>query len=246
LRRRDRSIERSISLTLKGARANIFNHEYRGYELKTLVIAFSAQREALSSREGFKNVEAICNTYTPPPLWGSTHKAYTVYQNEVTRDLGLSKDRTCFLSTGADVDKLFLKEEWFNGIKVCVFVTGGAKSNAMRVGVDLATCFERDGKFEEIGTINTIILTNVSFTRGAMVRSVITATEAKTIAFQDLNIRSSCTPLKNQATGTGTDNIIIVSGDGPRITYVGGHSKIGELMAKATTLATKEVILKSR
>ena len=33
-------------------------------------------------------------------------------------------------------------------------------------------------------------------------------------------------------------------GEGPDISYCGGHCKIGELMARAVTLATKEAILK--
>jgi adenosylcobinamide amidohydrolase len=37
-----------------------------------------------------------------------------------------------------------------------------------------------------------------------------------------------------QATGTGTDNIMVVSGTtGPKVSYTGGHSKIGELIGKA-------------
>jgi len=37
-----------------------------------------------------------------------------------------------------------------------------------------------------------------------------------------------------QATGTGTDNIIVITGtNGPRVSYTGGHSKIRELIGKA-------------
>ena len=52
--------------------------------------------------------------------------------------------------------------------------------------------------------------------------------------------------IKNtQATGTGTDNIIVVTGtNGPRVSYTGGHSKIGELIGKAVYEAVVEALKK--
>ena len=78
-----------------------------------------------------------------------------------------------------------------------------------------------------------------------MARAIITATEAKTAALQDMDARSSVSP-ENQATGTGTDNMIIVSGKDPgrQIRYTGGHTKIGELIGTSTKLAVAEAIKK--
>jgi hypothetical protein len=46
-----------------------------------------------------------------------------------------------------------------------------------------------------------------------------------------------------QATGTGTDNIIVITGtNGPRVSYIGGHSKIGELIGKAVYEAVVEAL----
>ena len=42
-----------------------------------------------------------------------------------------------------------------------------------------------------LGTINVIILTNAKLTDAAMARAIITVTEAKTAALQDLKIKSS-------------------------------------------------------
>jgi adenosylcobinamide amidohydrolase len=114
----------------------------------------------------------------------------------------------------------------------------------MRVGKDRAGSIERHGLFERIGTINTILLTSASLDLAALATSFITITEAKNIALQELDIRSSYNP-DWQATGTGTDQIIVVWGDGSRCTYVGGHSKIGELMAQAVTSATISAIKES-
>ena len=77
---------------------------------------------------------------------------------------------------------------------------------------------------------------------GGMARAIITATEAKTAALEDLHVPSTYTK-NGQATGTGTDSIIVVSGtSGPRVTYPGGHSRIGELMGKAVYEAVVEAL----
>jgi adenosylcobinamide hydrolase len=78
-----------------------------------------------------------------------------------------------------------------------------------------------------------------------MARAIITATEAKTAALQDMDARSSVSP-ENQATGTGTDNVIIVSGTDPdkKVRYTGGHTKLGELIGTTTKIAVHETIKK--
>jgi hypothetical protein len=75
-----------------------------------------------------------------------------------------------------------------------------------------------------------------------MARLVISATEAKTAALQDLDVRSSQEPARWQATGTGTDEIIVVEGRGARIDNAGGHCKIGELAARAVHEAVTEAV----
>jgi hypothetical protein len=114
-------------------------------------------------------------------------------------------------------------------------VTAGVESNAMRMSKD-------DGDFYEPGTINILILPNMKITDRAMTRAIITATEAKSAALQDLDIRSVYKP-EYQATGTGTDNIIIAGGAGDKpLDNSGGHTKLGELIAKAVYKGVKEAI----
>ena len=105
----------------------------------------------------------------------------------------------------------------------------------MRMSVD-------EGLFYEPGTINIILLTNMKLTPRAMARAIITATEAKTAAMQDLDIRSSVSPAKSQATGTGTDEVLVVEGRGKRIDDAGGHCKLGELIATAVYDGVKEAV----
>ena len=143
------------------------------------------------------------------------------------------------------MDNLAVCENSYQNLIVSCLATGGV-GNALRSGVDKANWMEQDGNFvNTLGTINIILLTNATLSDGAMARAIITATEAKTAALQDMDARSSVSP-ENQATGTGTDNMIIVSGKEPgrQIRYTGGHTKIGELIGTSTKLAVAEAIKK--
>jgi len=88
------------------------------------------------------------------------------------------------------MDNLALRKEEYQEFKIVVVVTAGTKSNAQRIGVDRAGSLEREGEFETLGTINVIVLANASLSDGAMARGVITLTEAKVIAFEDMDIRA--------------------------------------------------------
>jgi len=235
--------EKEIEIDLEGTRAQIIYHQFQGIEVKTFLASFAKERRCLSTREGFKKVKVVANNYNPPPLWKFVHQNYNAYVDKILSDLNLSSAKAAMLLTGADMDNFALKKEEYLEFKVFALVTAGTKSNAQRIGVDKAGSLERDGRFETLGTINVIILTNALLSEGAMVRGMITLTEAKVIALEDLDIRSSYNA-EIRATGTGTDNAIIVSGQGARIDYLGGHSKMGELMARAVTSAVKEAIFK--
>ncbi len=108
---------------------------------------------------------------------------------------------------------------------VYALVTAGVTSNAVRMGHDT-------GNFYEPGTINVLILTNMQLSPRAMTRAMISVTEGKTAALTELDIRSSYSP-NLPATGTGTDNILVVQGEGQAIDNAGGHTKMGELIARA-------------
>jgi adenosylcobinamide amidohydrolase len=232
-----------------GILARIYYQEYRGLTVKTLVIELPGRTQALSTMDGFREISFACNNYAPPQLWKWLHEPGNreTYLRELLKELGLRLEDGACLSTGVDMDNVVVKTMEHSGLWVTSFATAGVKTNAMRAGLDEAQCVEEAGKFtcyNREGTINIILLTNAKLTAGAMARTLITITEAKVAALQDLDVRSSYNP-KVQATGTGTDNAVIISGKGPLITYTGGHSKIGELMAKTVYEAVKEAIIKS-
>ena len=204
---------------------------------KTLIIDFTKPLSLVSTLEGeCKGIKSIGNHYSSPPCWGIGHKlGLKEIRKRVYEVIGKSEDTAGFLFTGADMDNLAIKKERFRDMEVYALVTAGVKSNAVRMSAD-------EGRFYEPGTINIIILPNMKLSPRAMIRAIISATEAKTAALQDLDIRSSYTPRIHQATGTGTDNIIVVEGEGIQVDNSGGHSKMGELIASAVYGAVQEAV----
>jgi adenosylcobinamide amidohydrolase len=238
--------KREIPLKLEGTRAEILYHEYQGFEVKTLLVSFEEKRRVISTWNGYKEVSFVANVYQPLSLSQITMKNYQEFEERFPAVLGVPRREIVFLSTGADMDNVAVCEKSYQEFTVCCLATGGVKDNALRTGVDGANWVERNGKFGNmLGTINIILLTNATLSDGAMARAIITATEAKTAALQDLDVRSTSTPQK-QATGTGTDNMIIVSGKslGEPIRCTGGHTKMGELVGVSTKIAVAEAIKK--
>jgi len=234
----------NIPAELHGIRAEIINHRVREAPANALIITLPENRRVLSSRDGLKTAGLVCNCYLPKavwPLFDENPLSWDEYLNEVLQDIGRSPDEAATLSTGVNMDYLAWDEEGFENLWVAAFVTAGVKTNAMRVGMDKAGTIERSGAFEKIGTINTVLLTGVRLDLTAMAASFITITEAKNIALQEMDVRSAFNP-EWAATGTGTDGIVVVSGEGDESRYVGGHTKMGELMAKAVTKATIQAI----
>ena len=238
--------EKNLSLALKDVEAKVVYLTYEGFDLNTLLVSFEGKRRVLSTWSGLRETKFVGNVYTSLTLSQHTMKNYEEFQRKFPLTLGIRPEEISFLSTGVDMDNMAVCEKSYQEFKVCCLATAGAKGNALRTGVDVADYVERDGNFVSAsGTINVIILTNASLTDGAMARAIVTVTEAKTAALQDLDVRSTYTP-QNQATGTGTDNVIIVSGSGSgkALRLTSGHTKIGELIGSSTKLAVAEALKK--
>jgi len=211
----------------------------RDFPNKTLLIDFKKPLSTVSTLEGYrKGIESVANHYSSPPCWVLNHKLdLPGLRRLVYGVIGRSEANTSILFTGADMDNLSVKRERYKAMEIYALVTSGIKSNSVRMSKDT-------GRYYEPGTINIIILPNMRLTPRAMTRVIITATEAKTAALMDMDIRSSFTPMVNQATGTGTDNIIVVEGDGQKIDNAGGHTKMGELIARAVYEGVQEAVYK--
>ncbi len=158
-------------------------------------------------------------------------------------------EKTASLGTAANMNYAAIETESFRGLEVTAICTGGVEGNAGRAG-DPASVWEENGVFEPLdrvgkeppGTINTILLVNREMSRGALVRSIVTATEAKTAVLQELAVSSRYSD--GLATGTGTDQIAVacaMSGGKP-LTSSGKHAKLGELIGRSVTKAVRKTL----
>ncbi len=218
--------------------AQIVDSILHDFPNRTLIIDFKEPMRCLSSIEGpVESVLTVGNHSLPPPLSNCLHgHPIADMKGLVCGVVGRDPSTSSLIYTGAQMECLSVQKRSFKDMTVYALVTAGAESNAIRAGVD-------EGRFYEHGTINIIILANMRLTPRAMTRAIIMATEAKTAVLQDLDVRSTYSPTV-QATGTGTDNVVVVEGRGPRVDNAGGHSKLGELIAKAVYAGVRESLAK--
>ena len=211
-------------------------HDFKN---KTLIIDFKSPQPIISTLEGERdNITSIGNHFISPPTWSLVHeRGIENTRSSILNTIQRPAQTTAFLITGADMDNISVQIRTYKDMKVYALVTAGVMGNAIRMSKDV-------GAFYEPGTINIILLTNMKLSKRAMTRAIISGTEAKTAALEDMDIRSSFTPLVNEATGTGTDNILVVQGSGLKIENTGGHTKMGELIAKAVYAGVTEAVLK--
>ncbi|MHB1421309.1 MAG: adenosylcobinamide amidohydrolase [Bacillota bacterium] len=93
-----------------------------------------------------------------------------------------------------------------------------------------------------VGTINTITVTNAKLADQAYINAVMTATEAKTLALVDLEIRSYIDHL-SLASGTTTDALVIASTcTGKECPYAGTSTDIGQLIGYTVKNSVKKAI----
>ncbi len=211
----------------------IVESNIKDFRNKTVVLHLNTPMTVVSTLEGERRgITTVANHYFPPPAWGLGHKqGLTALRESTLKVLGFNPETTAMLFTGANMDNLALVKKRFKDMEVTALVTAGVMSNAVRMGADVGNYYEPEVK--KPGTINILLMSNMKLSKRAMTRALISATEGKTAALQDMDIRSSYSRDVNQATGTGTDNIIVLEGTGSPIDSSGGHSKMGELMARA-------------
>jgi ABC-type Fe3+-hydroxamate transport system substrate-binding protein/adenosylcobinamide amidohydrolase len=231
---------RNIDIGLNYIRdARIIYSTINDFMNKTLVIDFTKPLRVVSTLEGERTgIRTVGNHYSSPPCWAIEHQRGLAPSRALIYDvIEVSADASSFLFTGADMDHLAVIHKQFKDMEVYALVTAGVKSRAFRMGKD-------EGKYYEPGTINIILLSNMKLAPRAMTRAIISATEAKTAAMMDLDVRSTGAPKLYQATGTGTDNILVVQGTGIPIENAGGYSKMGELIARAVYRGVVEAVSK--
>ena len=155
--------------------------------------------------------------------------------SKLATSLGI-RDKFVGLMTAVSLADLVTVREVYDQIWVEGFVTVGT-SNAVRAGEPVKPR-QLTNSGTHPGTINLILVTNVRLSAAAMVGMVQVATEAKTAVLLRAKVKSWMG--RSGATGTGTDAVVVVSGDGPPQRYSGTHTILGELVGRVIGTAVTE------
>jgi adenosylcobinamide hydrolase len=157
---------------------------------------------------------------------------------KTANQLKLPKEKVVGLMTAAKMKNVVGSTEKYDDVTLAVFVTAGA-TVAVTAGEPAASKSQLQG----VGTINIMIVVDGNLTDGSMVEVVKTATEAKTVALRELDIRSRFSG--DLATGTLTDCVAVAcTKKGKPIQYAGTFTIIGELIGKCVREGVKTAIHK--
>ncbi|WP_042707457.1 adenosylcobinamide amidohydrolase [Methanobrevibacter wolinii] len=200
-----------------------------------------------------KNLKSVFNMHLSTEVINKIDmKTIDKFLSDSVNNIGLDNKKTSGLLTHADMKNTSIITKSYKKVSVTAITTAGTKVNAVRAG-DSASYYEENHEYylfkkenthEKIGTINTIILINSKLNENSLLNAMVTATEAKAAALQELLIPSQYS--NEIATGTGTDGLIIISDkkSDNLIENTGKHSKLGELIGKAVKESIKEANLK--
>lgn len=213
----------------------------------SIVVEFGVCRNGISTSElngGYKkNFKIAFNHYLSQEnidfLENHSVNDYLVRQSGI---LGIDPKFTTGLLTSAQMENACVVTKQYRNLEVSAITTAGVRVNASRAG-DSASYYEENGNFQfDVGTINIIILTNAYLEPGTLANGLVTATEAKTVALNNLRIPSQFS--NGFATGTGTDGIAIFSNSESDniLSNAGKHSKLGELIARCVIESIIEAI----
>jgi adenosylcobinamide amidohydrolase len=184
---------------------------------------------------GFKRVKAILNIQVPEGYSDLQLHEDPLHLVQISsQKVGVSKDFLAMI-TAAKIRNMVHTAKTDHGVTVNVVATAGA-SHGESAG-------ERINADHLDGTINIIVLINAKPTDSCLVAAFVTATEAKTAALNDLDIRSRYSG--EAATGSITDSLsVATTGPGPAVELGGPASKLGQLVGSCVRAAVFEALQK--
>lgn len=216
---------------------------------RCLVVPFSGPRKVISTamaHGGFQeNLTAVFNQdVNPGPGRLCEHMEpgqQEKMQAFIREELGLDPDTVARMATIIAMESAAIKSETYDILTVTAITTASLEVNGGRIG-EKATSYEKNGEYVNLrpGTINSMVFVSGNMTPGCMARAMVTATEAKTAACQELMAGSLYST--GIATGSGTDNLMIIcDSESPNhLTYAGKHGKLGELIGRLVRDTVKE------
>ena len=215
---------------------------------KSIVLVFSGPRKVLSTslyNGGYhEDFEAVFNrdmTQGSGMPCESFAPTYVESMKIVAERLGLAPELTSGMGTAAHMENASIVSRSYKELTVTAIVTGGVETNGGRVG-DPASYYKTAEK--KCGTINIMLVIDADLPPGILARALVTCTEAKTAALQELMAPSRYS--MGLATGSGTDQTIVVANSESPLFFEGAgkHSKLGELIGLAVMAAVKEALKK--
>ena len=215
---------------------------------KSIVLVFSGRRKVLSTslyNGGYhEDFEAVFNrdmTQGSGMPCESFAPTYVESMKIVAERLGLAPELTSGMGTAAHMENASIVSRRYKELTVTAIVTGGVETNGGRVG-DPASYYKTAEK--KCGTINIMLVIDADLPPGILARALVTCTEAKTAALQELMAPSRYST--GLATGSGTDQTIVVANSESPLFFEGAgkHSKLGELIGLAVMVAVKEALKK--
>ena len=223
---------------------------YRYY--KSIVILFEQPRKVISTaivNGGYReDLTAVFNNDCNPGAGMACTLRAPTYQEHIkliTEEIGLDPVTTVGMETAASMQNVAIHTACYETLTVTAIVTGGIEVNGGRVG-DPADYFQPIDKatVENPGTINIILVIDADLPPGIVTRALVTCTEAKTAALQELMAGSNYST--GLATGSGTDQTIVIANPVSPLYFesAGKHSKLGELIGRAVVPAVKEALRK--
>lgn len=226
------------------------DHVYRYY--KSIVIPFEQPRKVASTaivNGGYReDLTAVFNNDCNPGAGMACTMRAPTYQEHmrlITEEIGLDPATTAGMGTAASMENVAIHTQTYENLTVTAIVTGGVEVNGGRVG-DPADYFQPLDKsmLEKPGTINIILVIDADLPPGILNRAMVTCTEAKTAALQELMAGSNYST--GLATGSGTDQTIVIANPASSLYLesAGKHSKLGELIGQTVLPAVKEALLK--
>ena len=211
-------------------------------------IMFHGPRAVLSTsiiNGGYRNDLAGVYNHTITSSMGMTVADYVGYMGQQSAALGLDLQKVSCMGTAASMDNVAVRTERFREASVTAIVTAGIEGNAGRAG-DPADYFQPGQKPGSLkpGTINIMVMIDADLADATLAQALVTCTEAKTAALQELMVGSRYS--QGLATGTGTDQTILVANpqSGLYLDDAGKHSKLGELIGRSVKEAVKEALEK--
>lgn len=213
-------------------------------EEDTVIVEFSGERDVISSsliNGGYrKDLVAVLNNHSNDgPM---TVASYIKHMNELVERFGYDPSKVSPMGTGVPMRNVVIKSEKYKELTVTAIVTAGAEGNPGRVGDKAFYDSIENKNMPKPGTINIILHMNADMPHGVLARSIVTATEAKSAALQELVVGSRYS--EGLATGTGTDQIIVISNPQAKFSIgdTGKHTKPGELIGRVVKTAVKEAL----